>query len=66
MLAGCQWLVSWDEKATLALGLTYTFLYIANADVDHVGLPPSNSVILDGTYDPDFANIIGLTLASHF
>ncbi len=47
------------------LGLSYTLLY-SDIDVDMVALPPSNSVVLDGDFDPAFMHFFAANLIISF
>jgi long-chain fatty acid transport protein len=62
--------ISWDlfhtDDTTMTVGLTYTLLWIANANVDHVVTPGNFPSTLTGTYRPDHANLIGATFAASF
>ena len=64
---GLAWDVRRDEDLTVTLGLTYTLLWAAHADVDRVVVATQPTVTtLSGTYRPDFANLIGVTFAARF
>jgi long-chain fatty acid transport protein len=54
------------KDATMTLGLTYTLLWVANANVHRVVTPGTFPATLSGTYRPDLANLIGVTLAARF
>jgi long-subunit fatty acid transport protein len=50
----------------LELSLSYQFLYFGGLSINRVALPPSNSVVLNGRYDPSFANQAGLNVRVKF
>ncbi len=53
-------------KEYLELGVSYQFLWFAGLDFDQVALPPTGSVVLNGDYDPNYANQVGVTLSVKF
>jgi len=63
---GIGWDVFSTEKTAVTVGLTYTLLWVANADVHHVVTQGAYPATLTGTYRPDLANLIGATLAARF
>ncbi len=54
----------------IVLGLSYTFLWMANNEIDNVTLPgetvAGGPVILDGEYDPSYLHFFGVSLAVNF
>lgn len=48
------------------MGLTYTALFSPNIDVNNVALPPANTVILDGDYNPTNIHVVGLQFSWKF
>jgi long-chain fatty acid transport protein len=49
------------------LGLTYTFLWMgSDMEIDNLPLPPSNTVVLDGKYDPAHIHFLGIQLSIEF
>jgi len=50
----------------LELSFSYQFLWFANLDFDGVALPPADSVVLFGTFDPAWANQVGVTVSVKF
>ena len=64
---GLGWDVLSDENLTLTLGITYTLLWAANANVRRIPVSATSPpVTLSGTYSPDYANLIGITFAARF
>lgn len=63
---GVDWRV-WapNDRTAVTVGLTYTLLWQGDTGVDRV-LLPDTGVTLDGSYRPDFASLVGLTLAARF
>lgn len=49
-----------------SMGMTYTGMFTPNIDVNNVALPPANTVILDGEYNPSNIHIVGLSLSKKF
>ena len=46
--------------------MTYTALFSPNIDVNNVALPPANTVILDGDYNPTNIHVVGLQFSWKF
>ena len=53
-------------KDYLEISASYQFLWLAGLDFDHVALPPSGAVVLDGDYDPAYVNQAGVSLRVKF
>jgi len=58
--------VLFRPQSYVEIALSYTFEYFGDMQIDNVPLPPSNSVVLDGKYDPAYANIVGINLRVKF
>jgi len=56
----------YDVKEYLTVGLAYTFAYLGKGDVDQVELPPNGEIVLDGSYDPNIGNFVGVTVTWKF
>jgi len=54
----------------IVLGMSYTFLWMANNEIDNVRLPgetvAGSPVVLDGKYDPSFLHFVGVSLGVNF
>lgn len=50
----------------LEISVSYQFLWFADLEFDQVPLPPTNAVVLDGDFDPAWANQAGVTLRVRF
>ncbi len=48
------------------VGFSYTLIWFGPAEVDHVALPPGNTVVLDGHYNHAVAHFLGLNLIARF
>jgi long-chain fatty acid transport protein len=53
-------------QSYVEIGLSYTFEWFGDMQIDNVPLPPSGAVVLDGKYDPAYANIVGISLKVKF
>jgi len=53
-------------KDYLEISLSYQFLWFGGLEFDQVALPPSGDVVLDGDYDPGYANQAGVSLRVKF
>ena len=53
-------------QSYVEIGVSYTFQWFGDMEIDNVALPPANNVVLDGKYDPAYANIVGLSLRVKF
>jgi long-chain fatty acid transport protein len=58
--------VQFRPKEYLELSFSYQFLWFGDMDIDRVALPPSNAVVLNGSYDPAYANQAGVNLRVKF
>lgn len=70
---GYRWSVGLHHRHSerVKFGLTYTFLWFGNMDVDEVSIPPNGiaqtgRVILDGQYDPAYIHWVALHLSYRF
>jgi long-chain fatty acid transport protein len=50
----------------LEISASYQFLWFGGLSFDHVPLPPSGNVVLNGSYDPDWAQFAGVSLRVKF
>ncbi len=53
-------------QSYVEIALSYTFEWFGDMQIDHVALPPANNVVLNGKYDPAYANIVGASLRVKF
>ncbi len=53
-------------KEYLEISLSYQFLWFAGLEFDDVALPPVGSVVLNGDYDPAWANQAGVSVRVKF
>ncbi len=53
-------------QSYVEIGVSYTFEWFGDMQIDNVALPPSNTVVLNGKYDPAYANIVGVSLKVKF
>jgi long-chain fatty acid transport protein len=53
-------------KDYLELSFGYQFLWFGDVSMNQVALPPTNNVVLDGNFDPGFANQVGVNLVVKF
>ncbi|MEE8303124.1 MAG: hypothetical protein V3S24_11895, partial [Candidatus Tectomicrobia bacterium] len=51
---------------TITASFSYTLIWSSPGDVDQVPLPPDDSVVLDGDYDPFFIHALGFTFSGRF
>jgi long-chain fatty acid transport protein len=58
--------LSFDAASNIELGLTYTFLWFGNMEIDQLALPPSQTLILDGKYDPGHVHFVGIHVSFSF
>lgn len=52
--------------SNIHLGLTYTFLWFGGMEIDQLALPPIETVILDGKYDPGHMHFVGIHVTFSF
>ncbi len=57
MSIGAQYKI--NERTTI--GASYTFVNMLSLDLDNVGLPPTNAVVLDGKFDDHYIHFFGIT-----
>ncbi len=50
----------------LEISASYQFLWFANLEFDEVALPPTGDVVLNGEYDPSWANQAGVSVRVEF
>jgi long-chain fatty acid transport protein len=53
-------------QSYVEIGVSYTFEWFGDMDIDNVALPPSDTVVLDGRYDPAYANFVAISLRVKF
>jgi len=53
-------------QSYLEIGISYTFLWFGDMQIDNVPLPPTNNVVLDGKYDPAMVNFVALSMRVRF
>ena len=58
--------LSFAAAKNIDLGLTYTFLWLGNMEIDELALPPSQTVLLDGKYDPGHVHFVGIHVRFSF
>jgi long-subunit fatty acid transport protein len=58
--------VQFRPKEYLEISVGYQFLWFGDLEFDQVALPPSNQVVLDGRYDPAWAQQASLSLRVRF
>lgn len=58
--------LQWRPKDYLEIGVSYQFLWFGDMSIDHVALPPSNTVVLNGDYDPAWAQQAGISVRVKF
>jgi long-chain fatty acid transport protein len=50
----------------LEISASYQFMWLGDLSYDHVPLPPTNNVVLNGDYSPDWAQFGGVSLRVKF
>jgi long-chain fatty acid transport protein len=58
--------VQFRPRDYVELSASYQFLWFGDLSFNQVALPPSNSVVLDGSYDPAWANQAGVSVRVRF
>jgi long-chain fatty acid transport protein len=58
--------LQWRPKEYLEISASYQFLWFAGLEFDRVALPPTGAVVLNGHYDPSWANQAGVSVRVKF